>query len=160
MGSSSTPPPPGTVRPTRLSPLVAVLVLGAALGYAFAVLSEKAFDSAPRVEWIAVAALLIVGGMLLVLARSTYRTLHVERRAVDVHRTSNLLVLARASAIVGALVTGGYLGFGLHFVAHLDIPLLHQQAVRSAAASLAGVLIVVSGLLLERACRVPTDDEK
>ncbi len=143
-----------------MSPLAAVLVLGAALGYAFAVLSERKFDSAPRVEWIAVAALIVVGGLLLVLARSTYRTLHVERLAVDVHRTFNLLVLARASAIVGALVAGGYLGFGLHYIGHLDIPLLHQQAVRSAAASLAGVLIVVSGLLLERACRVPPDDEK
>lgn len=158
--ASSQSPPPGSVQPTRLSGLAAVLVVGALLGYAFAVLSERAFDSAPRVEWIAVAALVVVGGLLLWMARSTHRTLHVQRRAVDVHRTFNLLVLARASAIVGALVAGGYLGFGLHYVRHLDIPLLHQQAVRSAAAAAAGVLIVVSGLLLERACRVPPDEEK
>jgi hypothetical protein len=42
----------------------------------------------------------------------------------------------------------------------VDSDLAAQRGVRSALAGAAGVLIVVTALLLERACRVPTDKDE
>jgi len=70
-----------------------------------------------------------------------------------------LLVLAKASAVAGALVAGAYLGFGLSFVDSWEVALPRQRVVRSAVAMLSAVAVVVAALLLERACRVPIDPE-
>jgi hypothetical protein len=68
----------------------------------------------------------------------------------------NRLVLARACAFVGALVLGGYLGYALSWVGD-EAELADERIWRSGAASLAGLLIVITALLLERACRIGKD---
>jgi TctA family transporter len=60
---------------------------------------------------------------------------------------------------VGALVAGGYLGYALSWVG-VDTELGDQRMWRSAVAGLAGVAIVITALLLERACRVRSDPEQ
>jgi hypothetical protein len=153
------PPTEGTVGPTKLSVLVAVFVCGGLLGFALVPISEQLNGAAPRIEWTAVGALVLIAGVLLVFAYSTYRTVHRDRKPMDSARAVNFLMLAKASALVGALVAGGYLGFALQFVDSLDIPLPRERFVRSLVCAVTGVVIVVSALLLERACRVPKDEE-
>jgi hypothetical protein len=153
------PPDQGTVGPTKLSVLAAVFVCGGLLGYALVPISEQLNGAAPRVEWTAVGALVLIAGVLLVFAYTTYRTVHRERRPMDSARAVNFLMLAKASALVGAIVAGGYLGFALQFVDSLDVPLPRERFIRSLVCAVTGVIIVVSALLLERACRVPKDDD-
>ena len=62
-------------------------------------------------------------------------------------------MLARAGALVGALVAGGYAGYALSWIGD-PAELAGQRILRSVVAVLAGVLMVVGALLLERACRV------
>jgi uncharacterized membrane protein YjfL (UPF0719 family) len=155
----SGPPTQGTIGPTRLSALAAVFVCGGLLGYALVPISEQLSGTAPRVEWAAVGALTLIAGVLLVFAYTTYRTVHRDRRLIDARRAVNFLMLAKASARVGALVAGGYLGFALQFVDSLDVPLPRERFVRSLICAVTGVVIVVSALLLERACRVPKDED-
>jgi hypothetical protein len=153
------PSPQGTIGPTRLSVLAAVFVSGGLFGYALVPISKSIGGSAPRVEWTAVAALVVIAGVLLVFAYTTYRTVHRDRRRMDTTRAVNFLILAKASALAGALIAGGYLGFALQFVDSLDVPLPRERFVRSLVCAVTGVVIVVSALLLERACRVPEDEE-
>jgi hypothetical protein len=57
-------------------------------------------------------------------------------------------------------VLGGYAGFA---IAHLGITpteLSRQRLVRSGLAALGGLLLLVAGLVLERACRVRGDDDR
>src|SRR5690348_2552925 len=115
---------------------------------------------APQVQWSSVIVLLAAAAIVLVLANSTYRTLHRERRMMDVHRAVRFLLLAKASALVGSIVAGAYLGFALHFVNQLDVPLPQTRVIRSVCAAIAAVLLVVGGLLLERACRIPKDKDE
>jgi hypothetical protein len=42
----------------------------------------------------------------------------------------------------------------------MDIVLPRERAIRSFVAAGAGVLVVVCGLLLERACRIPRDPDE
>ena len=64
-------------------------------------------------------------------------------------------MLARASAIVGALVGGGYLGYGLSWI---GAPADNDRLWRSLLAAAAALAATVAALLLERACRVRTGD--
>ncbi len=153
-------PPTGSVGPTSLSVLAMVFVVAGVLGYASVPLFESVSTTAPRIEWPAVGALALIAAILLALAYSTYKTVHRDRARIAPHRAVNLLLLAKASALVGAVVAGGYLGFALNFVGRLDVELPRERAVRSLVAAVTGVVIVVSALLLERACRVPKDPEE
>jgi hypothetical protein len=72
----------------------------------------------------------------------------------------NRLVLARACAYVGALAAGAYIGYAVSWLGVNSSDLAGQRAFRSACAGVAGLLIVVGGLLLERACRVPPKDDE
>jgi hypothetical protein len=159
--SDRSPPPTGqgTVGATKLSVLVALFICGALLGFALVPISEQLNGTPPRVEWTAVGALVVIAGILTVFAYTTYRTVHRDRRPMDTTRAVNFLMLAKASALVGSLVSGGYLGFALQFVDSLDVPLPRERFVRSLICAVTGVVIVVSALLLERACRVPKDEE-
>lgn len=151
-------PVQGSVGPTRVSVLVALFAVGAMLGYALVAVVERLNGIAPRIEWAAVLALLVIAALLLVFAYTTHRTVHRERRRMDPRRAVNFLMLAKASALSGALVSGGYLGFALQFVDQLDVELPQERFIRALAAAVTGLAIVVAGLLLERACRVPEDE--
>lgn len=147
--------PRGTVGPTRISALAVVFTVGAVLGWALVPVAERLNNVAPRVQWTSVLALLAIAAVVAVLAYSTYRTMHREGRLIEAQRAVNLLLIAKASALAGALVAGGYVGFALQFIDQLDVALPRERVIRSASAAVAGILIVVAGLLLERACRVP-----
>lgn len=153
-------PDQGTVRPTQIRSLVALFIVGGVLGYAFARISIAVNGIAPQIQWTSVLVLLACAAMVLVLANSTYRTLHRDRRVMDVHRAVRFLLLAKASALVGAIVAGGYLGFALEFVDQLDVHLPQERVLRSVSAAIAAILLVIGGLLLERACRVPKDKDE
>jgi hypothetical protein len=107
-----------------------------------------------------VLALAFLAAVLLGTAWSTWRALHRLQRYIEPHRAVNLLVLAKASALVGALVAGAYLGFGAQFLDSLDIMLPRERAIRSGLAALASLVMMVGGLLLERALKVPGEPEE
>jgi hypothetical protein len=64
---------------------------------------------------------------------------------------------AAASAYVGVLVAGGYLGYALSWLG-VSAELAEQRAVRSLISAVAGACVVATALLLERACRVRKDE--
>ncbi len=66
-------------------------------------------------------------------------------------------MLAKASALAGALFAGGYLGYAISWWGMTDALLARERVVHSLLAALAGALVVTGGLLLERACRVRKD---
>ncbi len=86
-------------------------------------------------------------------AWSTYRAVHVRRERLEPARAVNRLVLARACAYVGGLVGGAYLGYAASWLG-ASSELADQRVLRGGLAGLAGVLVAITSLLLERACRV------
>lgn len=152
--------PRGTVGPTRIAVLVAVFIVGSLLGWMLVPVTERLNKVAPRIEWTSVAALVAIAAIVSGLAFSTYRTVHRERRRIEAQRAVNLLLLAKASALTGALVAGTYVGFALQFIDELDVPLPRERVIRAGGAAAAAIAVVVAGLLLERACRVPKVEDE
>ena len=113
---------------------------------------------APLVPWSQIVAWLLVAGILGWTAWSTRRSVE-QRGQLAPHHFVNRLALARACAYVGALVAGAYFGYALSWI-RVDSELAAHRAITSALAGVAGLLVVAGGLLLERACRVPPEDDE
>lgn len=150
--------PVGNLRPTSPAALATWGVVGLAGGWLLRPVAERVRGTAPIITWAQPLALLLVAAILAVTAWSTWRAVHVHHLGLDPQRAVNRLVLARACAYVGALVGGGYLGYALGWLG-ADSQLASQRVWRSALGALAGIIIVGTALLLERACRVPFDED-
>lgn len=152
-------PAPGRVRPTSGWLLAGAAFVGLVAGWFGGLLLERGSGVAPTVPWTSVFVLVFAAAVLGWTAFSTWRTVHRRRAWIDPHRAVNYLVLAKASSLVGALVAGGYVGFGALFLDDLAAPLPQERVMRSGFVAGAAVLVLVAGLLLERACRVPRGPE-
>ena len=149
---------PGTVRPTPAGPLVAWGVAGLVGGWLLRHALDWVGGTPPLVSWLQVLALYLVAAILAATAAATWRQVHVRREWLEPHRAGNRLVLAKACALVGALLAGGYAGYALSWLGD-EAALAGQRIGRSVFAALAGVAIITAALALERACRVHEDDE-
>jgi hypothetical protein len=149
-------------RPLRRSSgvLLAILgVVGLAVGRGMRPFLEWRGDVVPTVSWVAAGTMLFLGAILAFLAWTTYQALHRDRRTLHATRALRLLALAKASAIVTALIAGYYVGFALSFAGDLELSLPRERVIRSAAAAVAALLALAAALALERACEVPRDDD-
>ncbi|MDO9457467.1 DUF3180 domain-containing protein [Nocardioides sp.] len=151
------PPDGGRLQPTRPPELAGWGLVGLVLGLLVRPVWERLDDTAPVVTWAQPLGLFLVAAVVAGTAWSTWRTVHVRRERLEPHRAVNRLVLARAVAVAGAFVGGGYLGYAASWLGDAS-PLADERLVRGGLAALGGLLAVVASLLLERACRVRSDD--
>jgi hypothetical protein len=143
---------------TRSTTLIALLLAGAAVGW----FAENALLMSGRALLIPPltlgATLLIVGIVLLALARPIRRsTLGRAPGRVDPFRATRVVLLAKASALAGALltgVTGGVLAFVL---ARPVLPGASSVAL-AVAGTVGAVVLLVAGLVAEHWCTVPPGD--
>lgn len=148
---------PGRVRPTGPVPLVVFALVGLVVGWLVRPLATRSGAVAPTIGWLPVVAVLFVAVVLAAVAWSTYQTLHRQRARLPAYQAVNRLVLAKACALTGAAVGGGYLGYALSWVevaGTTGAALVRERLAQGFVGALAGALVVVTALLLERACRV------
>ncbi|WP_269778361.1 DUF3180 family protein [Nocardioides mangrovicus] len=102
------------------------------------------------------------------VALRTWRTLQRSRgrrpdqqglqgQQLEAYQAVNRLVLGKAAALAGAVVLGGYAGFAIGHLGIEPTQLSGQRLLRSSIAAVGGLVLLVMGLLLERACRVRSD---
>jgi H+/Cl- antiporter ClcA len=153
-------PSGGSVNLTPFRALIVAAVFGGLAGWLVVVIAN-AFDLIPpEVPWTAPIGLILVAALVGALAYATHQRIQVRRERIEPQRAVALLVLGKASALAGALVAGGYFGFALMFLARLDAAAPRDRVIRSAVAIVAGVALCIMGLLLERACKVPTEPDE
>jgi H+/Cl- antiporter ClcA len=153
-------PSGGSVNLTPFRALVVAAIFGGLAGWLVVVIAN-AFDLIPpEVPWTAPIGLILVAALVGALAYATHQRIQVRRERIEPQRAVALLVLGKASALAGALVAGGYFAFALMFLTRLDAAAPRDRVIRSAVAIVAGVALCVLGLLLERACKVPTEPDE
>ena len=153
-------PSGGSVKLTPFRTLVVAVLFGGLAGWLL-VVTANAFDLIPpEVPWTAPIGLILVAALVGALAYGTHQRIQVRHERIEPQRAVAFLVLGKASALAGALVAGGYFGFALMFLTRLDASAPRDRVIRSALAVVAGIVLCVMGLLLERACKVPTEPDE
>ncbi len=153
--TGSGPDPSGRLHRTTPRALVLAAIFGALAGWLIVNTANALGFSPPLVPWLTPIALWVAAVLVAGLAWSTRQRIQVKRTWIEPQRAVTLLALGKAAALVGALIAGGYLTFGLMFVGRWDAELPQQRVIRSGVAVLAGIALMVTGLFLERACLVP-----
>lgn len=143
------------MRTTQLRLVFGLLALGAAIGWTIARVTLTGGLAAPGVPWTAAGTLVFFTGVLGLGAWYMYERVYRQRALVDPLVAVRLLALGKASALVGAVVAGGYAGFGLFFVPDFEHPDDRSRVIRALLTALTGIAVVVAALILERACKVP-----
>ena len=146
---------------TKTSPtvLIVLAVIGAAVGW----LLELAMLTTGRALVIPPitlgAALALIGVIVLVSAIPVYRSVRrASKSPVDPFYATRVVVLAKASSLTGALLAGGALAI-LGFILTRSIVPTVGSVPLAVAASECAVLLLVAGLVAERMCTLPPQDD-
>jgi hypothetical protein len=144
----------------RSTPLFVVALIGAGiiLGTLVRPLAARMDATPPQIGWGPATMLFTIAVLIAGLAWTTWQSLHKKHERMTSDHGVKMLALSRSSLIVGGLFGGGYGGYALSFVPDLDTPLGSARVWHAGAASVAGLLLVVAALLLERACHIPGGD--
>lgn len=148
-----------TVRRTSALTLTIVGAVGLTGGRLVRPVVERRDGIAPTVGWSASLALAIGAVILAGLAWNTFQNLHRRKLRMTSNYGVGMLALAKSSAIVGALVLGGYLGYAIGFADAWDTPRGRERVIHSLAAAGAALLMMAAALFLERSCEVPGDED-
>lgn len=146
-------------RPTSVLLVVVLLAVGLVVGRLAPPVLTRLDLSTPRISWAAPLTLALAAVAVGIFAWNTWQSLHKRHERMTSQHAITMLSLAKSCAVVGALVAGLYGGFALAFVDALDSMLGRERFVRGLAAAVASLLLLLAALLLERACRLPEDDE-
>lgn len=152
-------PPPGRLRPLSAGPVAISFVIGLLGGWLLHPITQHVTGTAPLITWAQPLVLGLLAAIVGGTAWLTYRAVQIHGERLEPQQAVNRLVLGRTCALVGALLAGGYFGYAISWLGAID-ELASQRAWRSVVAAVMGLLVLVGGLLLERACRVPDDPEE
>lgn len=151
-----TVPPMRTLRPATL---VLAGLVGVVVGLLYAIVVSRRDGVPPTLTAVAVISLGFVVLALAVAARYMSRIARQTAR-VDPLVAVRILVLGRAGAVVGAVVAGIYVGMGIERVTSgLTAGAGGRQLLYAGLGAVAGLAVMVAGLVVERACRRPDDPD-
>jgi len=153
------PEPRGTLRPTSAGALTTCVVLGLVGGWGLHPLMSRLTGSPPLVSWAQALALVLVAAIMVFLAWQTWQTVQVRGERLEVHQAVNRLVLARACALCGALVSAGYVGYAISWLGDAS-QYADRWILRSLVAAAGATVVALASLALERACRTDGGDPR
>ncbi|HZE40934.1 MAG TPA: DUF3180 domain-containing protein [Stackebrandtia sp.] len=157
MADKDTPPQP-SLKPTAPSTL---FVSALATGALMLLLASRTYPPVPR--WYTPAFLAVLALALAYTAHTTKARIARKpgTRPVEPLVFARFAALAKASSIGGALIAGAYAGLLIYLVAHRDsLKAAAGDLPNAAFGFAASLLLVAAGLWLERACRVPDDEDE
>lgn len=139
---------------------LAVAAMAGGLGGWVLVTTLDLFDwQQPHLPWVGIAVLFFIAALVAVIAWTTHQRIQVRKEHIEPERAVTFLVLGKAAALGGALVAAGYLVLGLMNVDRIAAEGPRERLLRALVAMVAGVIICVSGMFLERACKLPEPPE-
>ncbi|MET4637720.1 DUF3180 domain-containing protein [Mycetocola sp. 2940] len=103
--------------------------------------------------------LLVVAAVVISVSIPIRRAVTGKRRArIDPFQATRIVVLAKASSLVGALLTGASLGAVLYFTTRPVLPAIGSMWLAIASCVGAAVLMA-AGLIAEHLCTLPKDED-
>jgi hypothetical protein len=156
------------MKPTRVSTLVIVAVICAALGWG---LLKGLYARLPPLPWTGVPALLLAAVAEAWSGRDLKARISGARRGrgpgagpglkpVAPLFASRMVALAKASSVAAAIIAGFAAGFDIYLSGSLSASVPRQDALTAVITFVAAVLLACAALYLENCCRVPEDPDR
>jgi len=147
------------VRPARVSSAVLVTLATGALSWFLLDLWTRGGGRLLPLPWFTAVALAVVAVVVAVLGWEVRRGVRGERRSpLDPLAAARVVVLAKAAVYGGAVLAGWYAGQGLVLLSS-PAGARSGRLLAAGVTALAAGLLAVAGLLAQRWCRLPPDDE-
>jgi hypothetical protein len=148
------------MRRTRWQTLVLVAIVVGVLAGVLTLTVARGGSTMPAVPWLVAAVELLIAAVVASMGWAVRQFVRGKRPRMDVIRAARTAVLAKATCLTGAALTGWY---GGQAVGHLidAVPGSSQRAAAAGLAALGAVVLAVVGLVVEHWCQVPPpkDDE-
>ncbi|QKE83671.1 DUF3180 domain-containing protein [Arthrobacter sp. NEB 688] len=145
----------------RAQALLLVALVTAVLGWLVAFVVTRDGTLLQRPPWAAGVLLVVMGGLVLWLARPVRRHLRSGRRtSVEGLRAARTVVLAQAAALTGAAASGWYLGQLASLLGDLSLVANRDRLLVFGLMLLASVLLAVAGMVAQAWCRIDRDDDE
>jgi len=144
------------MKPTRISTLVIIAVVCAAVGW---LLLRAIYAKLPPLPWTGVPALLIAAVAEAWMGRDLKARIAGRRglKPAAPLFVSRMVALAKASSVAAAIIAGFAAGFDFYLAGSLTASTPRQDALTAAVTFVAAVLLACAALYLEYCCRVPGD---
>ncbi len=155
--------PSSAFGPTRPGTLLLLGLLGGVVGrwtleIWYGELPQLSWGSALTVTAVAIYEAVAAWRVRTRMGHAVLRTPTIER-PIEPLLVARLAVLAKASAVLGVLLTGLFVGALLWLWPQRDVVAAAARDVPAAVGSaLAGMLLLTAALWLEHACRIPHND--
>lgn len=145
--------------PARLSAALVTAAFTTAIGWLLLDLWSRQGGLTPPQSYAAAVAIAVVAAVVVVLGREVRRSVRGERRPpMNPLGAARIAVLAKAAVYGGAVLAGWYVALGLS-VADDAAGVRRERLLTAGAAAIASALLVAAGLLAQRWCRLPDDDD-
>lgn len=153
------PEPRPSVERTGRTVLAIAAVVGAGLAWITLSSAESFGWPIPPVPPLTAVAVAILALATWLAARWTHRAVQVRHLRVEPARAIVLLLAGKAALIGGTALAAGYAVVALRYLPHVDAAAPRERVLSAAAAAVLSVALALAGWALERACRIPPDDE-
>jgi hypothetical protein len=143
-----------SVQPTRASTLIVAGLATAAVSW---LAISRFYSSFPEVPWLPAFVLMALAAWEAGAATSTRGRIERRRGALPVNplQVARYVVLAKASALAGALFTGYYAGITAWLLTEQQNSYAQDDLGPAAVGTIGSAALVAAALYLERSCRVP-----
>ena len=144
----------------RVQTLVIVGAVTGLISFVVFELITRSGTLTPRPSLLSGVLLVVMGGLVLWLARPVRRYLQGRATtALDPLRAARTVVLAQAAALTGSAAAGWYLGQLVVVLTGLSLEANQSRLLPLGALVVAGLALATAGLVAQRWCRVDTPPE-
>jgi hypothetical protein len=142
------------VRPTRWTTVVGLVLLAGVVGW---LVPDRAYGRLSSLPAYAPLTALVIALFELGLARVVWRKIRHRGSGTPMHplQVARAAALAKASSSAGSMLLGFYAGFFTWVAPHDEIRAAAHDTWVTGWSAVASALLLLAGLLLERACRTP-----
>lgn len=153
------PEPRPSVERTGRTVLIIAAVVGAGLAWITMSSAESFGWPIPPVPPFTAAAVAMLALATWLAARWTHRAVQLQHQAVEPARAVALLLAGKAALIGGTALAAGYGMVAVRYLPSFDAEAPRERVLSAAAAAVLSIALAFAGRSLERACRIPPDDE-
>lgn len=146
--------------PTGIGQLLLLAAVAFATSTTFLQLRQAAGGTTPPPPVVAIVVLVALAVAVLVVAWPVRRWNRGHRdRPLNPLRAARTVALAKSAALSGAVLSGGWLGFVAIALPLVTLQAQAERAVAAGAVVLASLALTGAGLLAERWCMIPPEDD-